>query len=107
MMLKQLATTLVFTLAGVVGATAASGDAWAEFATAVEKGCLDATASFFSDARAVVDPFGSESYGLAIVTGETPAGTTASIVCVFNKQTEAIEIGGELEVVVTPLETAE
>lgn len=86
---------------------ASSDDAWSEFAAAVEQGCLAATTGFFTDARAVIDPFGSESYGLAIVTGETPAGTTASIICVFDKQTEVVEIGGELNAVVTASETAE
>ena len=85
----------------------ASGDAWEEFRAEVEKGCIAAAAPLLSNATAIVDPFGSESYGFAIVTGETPAGTTASTICVMNKQSKAFEIGGELDVVVTPAETAE
>lgn len=105
-MLKQIAA-LGLTLLATGAAHASSDDAWAEFAAEVETGCLAATTGFFDNASAVVDPFGSESYGLAIVTGETPAGTTASIICVFNKQTKAVEIGGELAVNVTEVEVAE
>ena len=105
-MVKQLAV-LAVTLATIGGASAASGDAWAEFAAEVEQGCLAATEGVFAEANAVVDPFGSESYGLAIVSGTFPSGGSASILCVFNKQTKAVEIGGELPVTVTPTETAE
>jgi len=99
--------TLALTLATITGASASSDDAWAAFAAEVEEGCLTATNSVLTEATATVDPFGSESYGMAIISGKTSAGTTASIICVFDKQTKAVEIGGELEVVVTPLETAD
>lgn len=88
---------LTISLAGVTGALASSDDAWAEFAAEVESACLAATADSLPGASAVVDPFGSESYGLAIVSGEA-----GSIVCVFDKATKAVEIGGELAVTVTP-----
>jgi hypothetical protein len=105
-MLKQLAAAaLIFSATG--SAFASSDDAWAEFAAEVEQACRTATTDFFNDATVVVDPFGSESYGLAVVSGDNPAGATSSIICVFDKQTKAVEIGGELEVVVTPLETAD
>ena len=105
-MLKTLAAaTVIFSATG--SAFASSDDAWTEFAAEVEQACRTATTDFFTDAAVVVDPFGSESYGLAVISGDNPAGTTSSIVCVFNKQTKAVEIGGELEVVVTPLETAD
>lgn len=105
-MLKQFAIAFL-TLAVVGSAHAASDDAWAEFQAEVEKGCISAAAQLLSNASAIVDPFGSESYGFAIVTGETPAGTTASTICVMNKQTRIFEIGGELDVTVTPVEVAE
>lgn len=98
-MLKPLAL-IAFTLAGIAGANAASEDAWAEFAAEVETSCLAATAEMLPDATAIVDPFGSESFGLAIVSGES-----VSIVCVFDKQTKEVQIGGELNVTVTETET--
>lgn len=106
-MLKQAVFAAIALAAITTTAFASSGDAWAEFAAEVDAGCVAATAGFFDTASAVVDPFGSENYGLAVVTGKTPAGTTASIICVFDKQTRTVEIGGELDIVVTPAETAE
>jgi hypothetical protein len=95
------------TLLAASAAHASSDDAWAEFAAEVEQACLTASADFVTNAQVIVDPFGSESYGLAIVTGDNPAGLTSSIICVFDKQTKAVEIGGELEVTVTPVEAVE
>ncbi len=105
--MKIIVALLTATLCGIAPAIAASDDAWAEFQAEVEAGCIAAAATLLSEATAVVDPFGSESYGFAIVTGLTPAGTTASTICVMNKQTKAFEIGGELAVNVTPVEVAE
>ena len=90
-------------LTATTAAFASSGDAWAEFAAEVETGCLAAASNLFKAATAVVDPYGSESFGLAVVTGETLGGTAGSIICVFDKQTGAIEIGNELGSVMLPL----
>ncbi|NRQ13978.1 hypothetical protein BHMPCIPO_01200 [Ensifer sesbaniae] len=53
-------------------AAASSGDAWETFRAEVSERCL-AAASSLEKASAVVDPFGSESFGLALVIG-TPKG---------------------------------
>ncbi len=47
---------------------------------------------------AVVDPFGSEHYGLALVTGR-PKGANGFVthICVYDKQSKAVEIGSELD----------
>ena len=102
-MLKPLAIFAV-TLAAIGGAAASSDDAWAEFAAEVETACLAATDGVFTAPSAVVDPFGTESYGLAIISGEFPSGGAGSIVCVFDKQSKAVQIGSELNVTVTPAE---
>ena len=100
-MLKRLALiSLAFVPA--LPAAAASGDAWAEFAAEVEQACLKATSGMLENAQAIVDPFGSESYGLAIVSGEVGEGQAAAIVCVFDKQSKAVQVGGELDVAVKP-----
>ena len=78
---------------------ASSGDAWDEFAVEVEEACRAATSEIVTNASVVVDPFGSESFGLAVVTGET-TGTKVSIICVYDKQTMAVEIGSELKALV-------
>lgn len=81
----------------VTPAFASSDDAWAEFGKKVEEACLGATSDILKDGQAVVDPFGSENYGLAVVTGKVDAESSKSIICVFDKKTEAVEIGGELD----------
>ncbi|MBK5568096.1 MAG: hypothetical protein I8N66_16835 [Ensifer sp. SSB1] len=77
-------------------AAASSGDAWEAFRTEVSKKCL-AAATSLEKASAVVDPFGSESFGLALVIG-TPKGSKAAVtqICVFDKKKKTVELGGEL-----------
>ena len=78
-------------------AAASSDDAWAEFAKTVEEKCLAATGGMIEKPRAVVDPFGSEHFGLAVVTGKAKgADATISHICVMDKQSETVELGGEL-----------
>jgi len=81
----------------VAPAFAASDDAWAQFRADVEAACLAAAEPMFGTAAARVDPFGSENYGLALITG-TPKGIEGEIaaICVYDKKTKAAEIGGEL-----------
>ena len=50
------------------------------------------------NAQFIVDPFGSESYGLAMVSGEVGEGKVAPVICVFDKQTKAVQIGRELDI---------
>jgi len=78
-------------------ALAAADGAWEQFRTDVEAACLKAAEPLFESPAARVDPFGSESYGLALVTGKA-RGADAEIaaICVYDKQTRAVEIGGEL-----------
>ena len=79
------------------GAQAASDDAWAAFRADVEAKCLAAGAELLDDAHAVVDPFGSARFGLAFLTGRPKGGAgTASVICVYDQQAMAVEVGGEL-----------
>ncbi len=85
------------TLAAASPALASSDDAWAEFAREVETKCLEAAAPMLENARAVVDPFGSERFGLAILTGKAKgADATVSYICVMDKQAGTAELGSEL-----------
>ena len=86
----------------VEGARAASEDAWAEFRQDVEAKCLQAAKGdsglFTADARATVDPFGSESFGLALIEGPARGAEDLTIraICVYDKQGRTVEMGGEL-----------
>lgn len=86
----------LFALGTSAPARASSGDAWAEFARNVEKACKAAVEGTYVKPRVIVDPFGSETYGLAIVTGKLKAGGTASHICVYGKQSQKAEVGSEL-----------
>lgn len=79
-------------------ALAASDDAWEAFRADVEAKCLAAAEPLFASATAEVDPFGSESYGLALLTGPAKGAeeTTIRAICVYDKQAKTVELGGEL-----------
>ena len=61
---------LVLAVGFAAPASAASDDAWEQFRADVEDACLKAAEPMFETATATVDPFGSESYGLALVSGK-------------------------------------
>lgn len=90
-------------LAIVLAATPAlssSPDAWQEFAEDVKQKCLEATKDTIVEAGVAVDPFGSESFGLAIVSGFAKGvdeKIPVSRICVYDKQTQAVEAGSELD----------
>ncbi|SNB77659.1 MULTISPECIES: hypothetical protein [unclassified Agrobacterium] len=84
-------------------AAASSDDAWKEFVADVQTACLGAAKDMIEDAKVVVDPVGSENYGLAILTGKAKltgksggADATISHICVYDKKTKAVELGSEL-----------
>jgi hypothetical protein len=47
---------------------------------------------------ATVDPFGSATYGMALIRGKAKGAETTQIaaICVYDKKTKAVELGGEL-----------
>ena len=76
---------------------ASSDDAWEEFAKDVAAKCTALAEGRIEQPKVVVDPFGTESYGMAILTGKAVgADATVSSICVYDKKTQAAEIGGEL-----------
>jgi hypothetical protein len=97
---RRTLTVLTIAAAAVMvapGARASSDDAWAAFRADVETACLKAAEPLFASATARVDPFGSQSYGLALVTGKAKgADSEATAICVYDKQSKTVEIGGEL-----------
>ncbi len=88
----------------IAPAHAASDADWAAFRADVETKCLAAAGSALDEPRAAVDPFGSESFGLAVVHGKAKGGSTpVAFICVYDKKTQMIEIGGELRPDLLPL----
>lgn len=95
MLRKAVLSMIAIAFAGP--AFTSSGDAWQEFATDVRSKCLAATKQDIGNARVAVDPFGSERFGLAIVSGTaTGTKTPVSRICIYDKRTRAVETGSEL-----------
>ena len=95
--MKKQATLILLASLFAYPAAASSGDAWKEFAAEVQAKCLGAAGSAIEDAKVVVDPFGSERYGLAIVSGKAKGTDThISQICVYDKSTKMVQIGSEL-----------
>lgn len=95
----RLAAAALLALAALPAerALASSPDAWADMRKSVEAACLKAAAPLLPAAKARVDPFGSESYGLAVLTGTPKGGTQpAMLICVYDKRSGKTEVGTEL-----------
>lgn len=93
-LLAALATVLITG----ASAHASSDDAWATFRADVSKACVKAAKGLIEKGKTVVDPYGSEHYGMAVVTGNAVgAKTRISTICVYDKQKKTAEIGGEID----------
>ncbi len=81
-----------------LAASASSDDEWAAFRKDVADKCLAAAEPLFASAKAIVDPFGSASYGLALIRGPAKGAEATKIaaICVYDKKAKTVEIGGEL-----------
>jgi hypothetical protein len=92
-----VALILLVCATSAVTAQAASDDAWTTFQADVGKACVAASKDLIENGRAVVDPFGSQSYGLAVVTGKAKgAKVRISTICAYDKKTKKAEVGGEI-----------
>ena len=92
-----LAATVLAFITLTSSAFASSSDAWDEFAKDVAAKCTALAEGRIEEPKVVVDPFGTESYGVAILTGKAVgADATVSSICVYDKKSQSAEIGGEL-----------
>ena len=72
-------------------ALASSDEAWAEFRADVEKACT-ALAPTDGETAIEVNPFGSDSYGAALLITTLPDGSADRYVCVYDKQAKTAEL---------------
>lgn len=72
-------------------ALASSDDAWETFRDDVSKACL-ALAPTRGETEIEVDDFGSESYGVAILTTTFEGADAERTVCVYDKRSKAAEL---------------
>jgi hypothetical protein len=72
-------------------AAASSGDAWEEFRTMVRDTCL-AQIEMGGTIEIEVNPFGSQTYGAAIVTVTSDGEGVQRMICIVDKATGAAEL---------------
>lgn len=88
---------LFFTFASFQ-AQASSADAWQEYQQEVEQACRDAANASFMVRVALVDPYGSESFGYAVLIGMEQGATKESlVVCAYDLAAQKAEISGAFE----------
>lgn len=90
-----LACSILAFASGIPHAQASSADAWEEFQQDVEKACRDAANGALLVGSIQVDPYGSESYGFAVMVGIEPGTSNERLVaCAYDKQSQAAEVSG-------------
>lgn len=89
---------LITFASGAQQAPASSSDAWEEFQQNVEKACLNASSGLIDVKRVQVDPYGSESYGFAVLFGtEVGTSTERLVACAYDKTSEVAEISSPFD----------
>lgn len=87
------ACALLAFLAGAQYAQASSADAWEEFQQDVQRACMRASIGVLQVTSIQVDPYGSESYGFAVLFGvEAGSSTERLVACAYDKQAQVAEI---------------
>ncbi|OYR16259.1 hypothetical protein [Brucella thiophenivorans] len=85
----------VFIALSMQQAIPSSDDAWDEFRNDVEQSCTKAVSEMMTIEDIKVDPYGSETFGFAIIKGfEKDNKDEQQVVCVFDKKSKMVEISG-------------
>lgn len=94
----HLCLRLAIGLSLIAPAAASSGDAWQRMREKVRSGCLlKASAVGTGNVEILVDPFGTPSFGAAILIKRgTPKAQSIAWICIMDKKTGTFELGGEL-----------
>jgi hypothetical protein len=86
---------IILSLLPVVESYAASPEAWEEFRIDVERACL-ALAVSLDRPKVIVNPFGTESYGVAMLIGDEKGGGE-TYACVYEKRTKRAELSAPFD----------
>ena len=90
--------TAAVALAAALPALSSSEDAWAEFRASVQAECGQLVAApADASTRIEVNPFGSETYGAALVTVTLADGRAERMICVYDKQAKTAELTAPFE----------
>ena len=91
---------IALSLAPAVESYGASPEAWEQFRTDVERACL-ALAVSLDEPKIFVNPFGTESYGVAMLIVAEKGGGGETYACVYEKRTKRAELSGPFD---TPIQ---
>lgn len=87
------ALALPLAVVAALPALSSSEAAWEEFRTTVETECTKLVETpDGATSKVEVNPFGSESYGVAMVTLTLEDGTADRMACVYDKQEKTAEL---------------
>ena len=76
-------------------AQGSSSDEWEKFQQDVQKACLAASEGVLQVTNIQVDPYGSESYGFALLSGvENGTSNERLVACAYGKRSQIAEISG-------------
>jgi len=90
-----LSTVALFLLPAVGIAHASSEESWKAFRADLADACREKVPEGFSVEHMRVDPFGSRSYGVAILQGTSkPGDERQTLVCVYDKREKTAEMSG-------------
>lgn len=93
-----LALSLLPLAAGTLPVQASSADAWEEFQQDVERACREASKGVITPEVVQVDPYGSESYGFAVLVGpEVGASGMKLVACAYDKVSQKAEISAAFQ----------
>ena len=87
---------IALSLVPAVESYGASPEAWEQFRTDVERACL-ALAVSLDEPKIFVNPFGTESYGVAMLIGAEKGGGGETYACVYEKRTKRAELSGPFD----------
>lgn len=97
-MLKKI-TVFMFCFGLSINCIASSFDAYEEFREEMRISCEKAAPEEtlnLHDYSITIDPYGSESYGMAILRGKTSTEDNVFYICVYDKKTKKAELGSEM-----------
>lgn len=90
--------SLLAGLFGMHNAYASSSGAWEEFQKDVHDSCVAASQGAMNVMRVEVDPYGSESYGFAVLFGFQSGDPKQRIlVCAYSKRDQTAEVSAPFE----------
>ncbi|WP_157928948.1 hypothetical protein [Pararhizobium haloflavum] len=94
-MLRSVLLAALASASFTAPALAASPAAWDEFRLSITRECLALASERMIEPEIRVDPFGSQTYGLAVVSGSED-GERVERVCVMDKASKVVELGNPI-----------